>query len=100
MLKVLVVNDQMTPMEFVVSIFEEIFGQSKEEAERTALHAHLNGDAICGIYRQHAEAQKLMRSATARSRQTRFPIRFFDTSFSVLGACRWVALQDGDEGRT
>jgi ATP-dependent Clp protease adapter protein ClpS len=57
MLKVLVVNDQMIPIEFVVSVLEEIFGQSKEEAERTALHAYVNGDAICGIYRQHAEAQ-------------------------------------------
>jgi ATP-dependent Clp protease adapter protein ClpS len=38
-------------------VLEEIFGQSKEEGERAALHAHLNRDAICGIYRQHAEAQ-------------------------------------------
>jgi ATP-dependent Clp protease adapter protein ClpS len=76
MLKVLVVNGQMTPMEFVVSVLEEIFGQSKEEAERTALHAHLSGNAICGIYRQHAEAQNLVRSATARSRLHGFPLGF------------------------
>jgi ATP-dependent Clp protease adaptor protein ClpS len=76
MLKVLVVNDQMIPMEFVVSVLEEIFGQSKEEAEIIALHAHLNGDAICGIYRQHAEAQNSVRSATARSRQLGFPLGF------------------------
>ena len=80
-LKVLVVNDQVTPMEFVVSVVEEIFGQSKEEAERTALHAHLNGDAICGIYRQHAEAQKLVRSATARSRQQGFQLGFLIRPF-------------------
>ena len=81
MLKVLVVNDQMTPMEFVVSVLQEIFGQSKEEAERTALHAHLNGDAICGIYRQHTEAQNLVRSATARSRQHGFALDFLIRPF-------------------
>jgi ATP-dependent Clp protease adaptor protein ClpS len=83
MLKVLLVDDQTTPMEFVVSVLEEIFGQSKEEAERTALHAHLNGDAICGIYRQHAEAQNLVRSATARSRQHGFPLGFLIRPFPL-----------------
>ncbi len=60
MLKVLVVNDQKTPMAFVVSVLKVFFGQSKDEAQRIALHADLNGDAICGIYRQHAEAQHLV----------------------------------------
>jgi ATP-dependent Clp protease adaptor protein ClpS len=83
MLKVLVVNDQMTPMEFVVSVLEEIFGQSKEEAERTALHAYLNGDAICGIYRQRAEAQNLVRSATARSQQHGFALGFLIRPFPL-----------------
>lgn len=81
MLKVLVVNDEMTPMKFVVSVLEEIFGQSKEESERTALHAQLNGDAICAIYRQHAEAHNLVRSATARSRQHGFPLGFLIRPF-------------------
>jgi ATP-dependent Clp protease adapter protein ClpS len=49
MIKVLVVNNQVTPMKFVVSVLEQIFGQSKEEAERTALLAQLSGDAVCGI---------------------------------------------------
>ena len=77
MLKVVVVNDQMTPIEFVVSVLEEIFGQSKEEAERTGLHAYVSGDAICGIYRQHAEAQNLVR----RSRQHGFALGFLIRPF-------------------
>jgi ATP-dependent Clp protease adapter protein ClpS len=97
MLKVLVVNDQMTPMEFVVSILEEIFGQSKEEAERTALHAHLNGDAICGIYRRHAEAQNLVRRATARSRQHGFALGFLIRPFSfrerAAGWLFWMVMK-------
>jgi ATP-dependent Clp protease adaptor protein ClpS len=81
MLKVLVVNDQKTPMAFVVSVLEEIFGHSKDEAQMIALHADLNGDAICGIYRQHAEAQYLVRSATARSRLHGFPLDFLIRPF-------------------
>jgi ATP-dependent Clp protease adaptor protein ClpS len=76
MIKVLVVNDQKTSMAFVLSVLEEIFGQSKDEAQMIALHAELNGDAICGIYRQHAEAQHLVRKATARSRLHGFPLSF------------------------
>jgi hypothetical protein len=48
----------------------------KDEAQRIALLADLNGDAVCGIYRQHAEAQHLVRRATARSRQHGFPLGF------------------------
>ena len=76
MLKVLLVNDQKTPMAFVVSVLEEIFGHSEDEARTIALHADLSGDAICGIYRQHAEAQHLVRRATARSRLQGFPLGF------------------------
>jgi ATP-dependent Clp protease adapter protein ClpS len=97
--KVLVVNDQKTRMAFVVSVLEEIFGQSKDEAQMIALHAELNGDAICGIYRQHAEAQHFVRKATARSRLHGFSTKFFDTSICVLGAHRCVGLWEGDEGR-
>jgi ATP-dependent Clp protease adapter protein ClpS len=71
---VLVFKDQKTPIAFVVSVLEEIFGQSKDEAQMIALHAEQNGDAICGIYRQHAEAQHLVQKATARSRLHGFPL--------------------------
>jgi ATP-dependent Clp protease adapter protein ClpS len=81
MLKVFVVNDEKTPMGFVVSVLEEIFGQPKDEAQRIAILADLNGDAVCGIYRQHAEAQQLVRSATVRSRQHGFPLSFLIRPF-------------------
>ena len=83
MLKVLVVNDQKTPMAFVVSVLEEFFGQPKDEAQRIALHADLDGDAICGIYRQHAEVKHLVHSATARSRLHGFPLVFLIRPFPL-----------------
>jgi len=36
-------------MEFVVSVLQDIFGYSEDEAKRIALHAHLNGEAACCI---------------------------------------------------
>jgi ATP-dependent Clp protease adaptor protein ClpS len=49
MLKVLVLNDENSPMEFVASALQDIFGYSEDEARRIALHAHLNGEAACCI---------------------------------------------------
>ena len=89
MLKVLVVNDQKTPMSFVVSVLEEFFGQSKDQAQTIALLADLNGDAICGVYRQHAEAQRLVRSATARSRLHGFPLGFLIRPFPFWERVAW-----------
>jgi ATP-dependent Clp protease adapter protein ClpS len=76
MLKVIVIGDHLTPIEFVASLLQEIFGHSKEVAEKTALLAHLNGEAPCGIFREHAEANNLVSCATALSRQTGYPLGF------------------------
>jgi ATP-dependent Clp protease adaptor protein ClpS len=90
MIKVLVVNDQVTPMAFVVSVLQETFGQSKEEAERTALLAHLDGDAVCGIYHEHLEAQNLMTRAMELSRRHGYPLSFSAVPIFLrerVGAC-------------
>ena len=50
MYKVLLLNDDYTPMEFVVHILERFFGKSTEEANRIMLHVHRRGVGICGIY--------------------------------------------------
>jgi ATP-dependent Clp protease adapter protein ClpS len=76
MLKVLVVNDDLTPTEFVVSVLQDTFGHSKQVAEKTALLAHLNGKAVCGICREYVEANNLASSATALSRQHGYPLGF------------------------
>ncbi len=48
--KVMLLNDDYTPMEFVVHILEKIFGKSREEAVDVMLHVHRHGVGICGIF--------------------------------------------------
>ena len=48
--KVLMLNDDYTPMEFVVHVLERFFGKNHEEATQIMLHVHRRGVGICGIY--------------------------------------------------
>lgn len=48
--KVLLLNDDYTPQEFVVWLLEAVFNKSREDATRIMLHVHQNGVGICGIY--------------------------------------------------
>lgn len=50
MYKVLLLNDDYTPMEFVVHVLERIFRKSQEEATQIMLHVHHKGVGICGVY--------------------------------------------------
>jgi len=50
MYKVLMLNDDYTPMEFVVMVLERFFSKSHEEATRIMLHVHQRGVGICGVY--------------------------------------------------
>ena len=48
--KVLLLNDDYTPMEFVVHVLERFFGKDHEEATRIMLHVHQQGVGVCGVY--------------------------------------------------
>jgi ATP-dependent Clp protease adaptor protein ClpS len=50
MYKVVLLNDDYTPMEFVVIVLERFFGKSQEEATQIMLHVHRRGIGICGVY--------------------------------------------------
>jgi ATP-dependent Clp protease adaptor protein ClpS len=50
MYKVLMLNDDYTPMEFVVHVLERYFAKSTEEATRIMLHVHQKGVGICGVF--------------------------------------------------
>ncbi len=50
MYKVLMLNDDYTPMEFVVHVLERFFRKSPEEATRIMLHVHKRGVGICGVF--------------------------------------------------
>jgi ATP-dependent Clp protease adaptor protein ClpS len=48
--KVLLLNDDYTPMEFVVHVLERFFNKGREDATRIMLHVHHKGVGICGVY--------------------------------------------------
>ena len=48
--RVLLLNDDYTPMEFVVFILERFFNRSREQATRIMLHVHHHGVGECGVY--------------------------------------------------
>ena len=50
MYKVLLLNDDYTPMEFVVHVLEKFFGKNRSDATRIMLHVHQRGVGICGIF--------------------------------------------------
>jgi ATP-dependent Clp protease adaptor protein ClpS len=48
--KVLLLNDDYTPMEFVVHILERFFNKARDEAVQIMLHVHRHGVGICGVF--------------------------------------------------
>jgi ATP-dependent Clp protease adaptor protein ClpS len=48
--KVLILNDDYTPMEFVVFVLERLFNKSRAEATRIMLHIHNHGVGLCGVF--------------------------------------------------
>ncbi|MFZ5722875.1 MAG: ATP-dependent Clp protease adapter ClpS [Pseudomonadota bacterium] len=50
MYKVVVLNDDYTPMDFVVEVLETFFSMNREQATRVMLTVHTQGKAVCGIY--------------------------------------------------
>ena len=48
--KVLLLNDDYTPMEFVIHVLEKFFNKGREDATRIMLHVHHKGVGICGVY--------------------------------------------------
>ena len=48
--KVLLLNDDYTPMEFVIHVLERFFGKNRDDATRIMMHVHTKGVGICGVY--------------------------------------------------
>ena len=48
--RVLMMNDDYTPMEFVVLVLESVFNKKQEEATQIMLHVHKNGIGVCGTF--------------------------------------------------
>ncbi len=59
MYKVLLLNDDYTPMEFVVHVLESIFKKNRQEATDIMLHVHRRGVGICGVYTHEVAETKV-----------------------------------------
>lgn len=58
---VLLVNDDYTPMDFVVHVLEKFFGKNAEEAHQIMLQVHEKGEGICGIFTREVAETKAAR---------------------------------------
>jgi ATP-dependent Clp protease adaptor protein ClpS len=68
--RVLLLNDDYTPMEFVVLVLQDIFNKSREEATRIMYHVHQKGVGECGVYPYEVAETKVTRVMdTARKNQ-------------------------------
>lgn len=68
--RVVLLNDDFTPMEFVVDILESIFGMERTRATQVMLEVHTKGKGICGVYNfEIAETKVAQVMSTARQHQ-------------------------------
>ena len=58
--KVILLNDDYTPMDFVIHILEKFFGKNQQEATEIMLHVHRRGVGVCGIYTYEVAETKVM----------------------------------------
>jgi ATP-dependent Clp protease adaptor protein ClpS len=59
MYQVLLLNDDYTPMEFVVSVLQKFFGMGREKATQVMLKVHREGRGVCGVYPHDVAATKV-----------------------------------------
>jgi len=72
--KVVFLNDDTTPMDFVIDVLVGIFRHSKDTAKNLTMQVHQEGSAIVGVYTFELAEQKSI-EATALSRQHGFPLQ-------------------------
>ena len=71
--KVILLNDDYTPMDFVVRILEHFFGMNREKATQVMLHVHTRGRGICGVY-THDIAETKVVQVNEFSRRHQHPL--------------------------
>jgi len=57
--QVVMLNDDFTPMEFVVVVLQEFFNKDREAATQIMLKIHLDGKGVCGVYTRDVAATKV-----------------------------------------
>jgi len=71
--KVILLNDDYTPMEFVVDVLQTFFIMSREKATRVMLDVHTKGKGVCGVYTRDVAETKVMQ-VTDYSRTHQHPL--------------------------
>ncbi len=74
MYKVLMLNDDYTPMEFVIHILEHFFGKSQQDATTIMLHVHQRGVGICGVF-TYEVAETKVTQVMDLARQQQHPLQ-------------------------
>ncbi|VUD68809.1 ATP-dependent Clp protease adapter protein ClpS [Thalassocella blandensis] len=84
MYKVVLINDDYTPMEFVIDVLERFFSMDKEQATRVMLTVHTQGKGVCGIFSRDVAETKAAQ-VNQYSRENEHPL-----------LCEIEASDDGD----
>ena len=72
--KVLLLNDDFTPMDFVIHILQDFFSMDREKATEVMMHVHTKGVGVCGIFpRDIAETKVSM--VNQFSRESQYPLK-------------------------
>ncbi len=74
MFKVMLLNDDYTPMEFVVVVLQKFFGMTRERATQVMLKVHREGIGVCGVYPRDVATTKVQQVA-AYSRRHQHPLQ-------------------------
>lgn len=72
--RVKLLNDDFTPMDFVVEVLEKFFNKSREQATKLMLQVHNEGSAVCGIYPLDV-AETKVRQVTTLARDHQHPLQ-------------------------
>ena len=71
--KVLLLNDDFTPMDFVIVVLQKFFGFSREQATSIMLKVHREGKGLCGVFPRDVAATKV-EQVSAFARQNQHPL--------------------------
>ena len=72
--RILLHNDDYTPMEFVIEVVQEFFHKSFEQANQIMLDVHNKGAAVCGFY-SYEIAETKVAAVSRRSRENDYPLK-------------------------
>ena len=74
MYNVLLLNDDYTPMEFVIMVLEKVFNKKQEEATQIMLHVHKNGIGVCGTF-TYEVAESKCKSVMDMAKKNEHPLQ-------------------------